>query len=196
MWSLDPFLQGKPLPTARLTARELSRRCAAFPPGEWPHWLADLALPDAQKAHRAIWGLASEPKESLPGLQRWFGERCATPLDKLIADLDHDEFARREDASQQLERLGGLAVAALQRALAGKLELEPRRRIERILARHEARPTTGADEGLQLQRALEVLELVGSAEARAILAMLAERAPTAELAQEARTALERLATLP
>ncbi len=176
MWTMDAFLQGKPLLAPRLTARDLSRRCAALPPGEWPHWWADLALPGGEKAHRAIWGLVSEPRESLPVIRRWVGELCPMPIDKLLADLDHDEFARREAASQQLERLGDLAVPALRRALAGKLEIEPRRRIERILARREVGPASGVDEGLRMLRVLEVLELVASAEARAILTLLVERA--------------------
>ena len=43
-------------------------------------------------------------------------------------------------------------------------------------------------------RAIEALEYIGTAEARAVLHRLAQGAPTARFTQEGRAALERLAT--
>jgi hypothetical protein len=126
-------------------------------------------------------------------MQKWVTELCALPIDRLIADLNHQQFARREAATQKLARLGRLVEPDLRQALAGKPEPEARRRIERLLAQREAGPVGGADEGLRLLRAVEVLEHIASPEARALLTMLARQAPAAEVAQDARAALERLA---
>src|SRR5262249_3838672 len=54
-------------------------------------------------------------------------------LSQLIADLDNDEFAVRDRAQRELERMGEEAAPALRKALAGKPALEARLRIESIL---------------------------------------------------------------
>jgi hypothetical protein len=51
---------------------------------------------------------------------------------------------------------------------------------------------TRSPEELRLQRALRVLELIGTAEAQRLLGAVAERAPDSDLGQEAHLALERL----
>ncbi len=51
-------------------------------------------------------------------------------------------------------------------------------------------------EQLQMLRVMEVLEHIGTAEARQVLAGLAKGAPEARLTQEAKASLERLAKRP
>jgi hypothetical protein len=52
-----------------------------------------------------------------------------------IADLDSDDFRRREGASRELAKLGAAAKPLLRRALKGGPDLEVRRRIGSLLAR-------------------------------------------------------------
>ncbi|HYV39989.1 MAG TPA: sigma-70 family RNA polymerase sigma factor, partial [Gemmataceae bacterium] len=86
-------LTGQPKPTA-LSPKDLDAL-----------W-SDLAA-DASKAEKAIWQLAFAPKQSLPFLK----ERMLVPpapaeqLAKLIADLDSDRYAVRQEAVQALEKL-------------------------------------------------------------------------------------------
>src|SRR5262249_18372006 len=115
----------------------------------------------------------------------------ARGIARLVADLDDDDYKVREKARAELERLDTLAGPALLAALAKGPPLEARGRIEPLLAHLEAR--TPGPEWVRLWRALEVLEQVGTAEARAALAVVAEGAPDAPLTVEAKAALARLA---
>jgi WD40 repeat protein len=107
-----------------------------------------------------------------------------------LADLNSGSFPVRQAAQQELERLGQAVGPALQRALEGKPSAEARAQIERLLRAMRDRPVS-ADERRQL-RAVQVLELVGSAEARAQLGALAKGAPAARLTRQAAAALRRV----
>ncbi|MBI1830664.1 MAG: WD40 repeat domain-containing protein, partial [Planctomycetes bacterium] len=192
MWPIDSFVKGKPV-RARLSAQEWKARLAGAPAATWDRRWADLASPDAAKAYEATWGLIAEPKETVTALQKWIGVMSGEPIDRWIADLDHTEFVRREEANKQLERLGRLAELSLREALNGKLSVEARRRIERLLALREAGLARGIDEGLRLLRAIEVLEYIGTPEARGVLEALAVNAPSRELGREAKASIARLA---
>ena len=109
-------------------------------------------------------------------------------LKRLLADLDSDAFAAREQATRELEKLGELAVPHLRKTLEDRPSLEMRRRIEDILTRQPAID-------LRLLRAIEILEHIGSDDARQLLRTLAQGAPEARLTQEARAALKRLERL-
>jgi hypothetical protein len=65
-----------------------------------------------------------------------------------------------------------------------------------MLALSEVGLGEGPDEGLRLLRAVEVLEHIGTAEARATLALIAKNSPAPEPGENARAALERLAKRP
>jgi WD40 repeat protein len=110
-------------------------------------------------------------------------------VERLIADLDSDDFAKRESASAKLKKLGDSVEAALRRALEGKPGLEQRRRIERLLL-PLLEPGLPA-ERLRLRRALAVLEQIGSPEAVKVLRRLAAGAADAALTREAKAALSR-----
>jgi hypothetical protein len=81
----------------------------------------------------------------------------------------------------------------LRNALAGQLSLESRRRIERVLETHQTQRLHPSPGQRQLVRAIEVLEQVGTPEARRLLAGLAQGAPAATLTRDAQGALDRLA---
>src|SRR5262249_15206505 len=106
----------------------------------------------------------------------------------LVADLDSDDFAVREKAAEQLEKLGEAAQPALQKALAGQPSIEAKRRIQQLLDK-----LPDAPERLQPARALEVLERLDTREARQLVAKLADGAPDAWLTQEAKAVNRRLA---
>jgi HEAT repeat protein len=115
-------------------------------------------------------------------------------IDRLLADLDNNDFAVRSKAAATLEELGEVAESALRKVLREPPSAEVRRQVERLLANLEV-PVPPA-EHLRLLRALTVLEQTGTPEAVAVLEKLSRGAPEARLTREARAALERLAKRP
>ncbi len=156
-------------------------------------WWADLASSDARKAHAAIWALVAAPQQAVPLLRDRLRPVPAVPADKLkqlLADLDSNQFARREAASRQLADLEAMAEPAIHEALKANPSEEQRQRIETLLA---APRLVRSPQKLRGLRAVQVLEQVGVAAARQVLVELANGAPEARLTQEAKAALERLA---
>jgi hypothetical protein len=80
-------------------------------------------------------------------------------------------------------------VPALRDQLTRKPSLEVRKRIELLLARIHG-PVTNPD-WLRAMRAIEVLEAIGTPQARAALEILAQGAPAHRLTQAAGGALKR-----
>jgi hypothetical protein len=105
-----------------------------------------------------------------------------------LADLQSDRFELRRQAEATLEKLGDLTEPALRKALADEPPLEVRQRLERLLAKHFV-PTV---EQLRELRAVELLELIGTSEAREELQALARGVPDARLTSAAKSALSRL----
>jgi hypothetical protein len=161
------------------------------------YWVA-LAGADSEAAADAIGYLASAAtadKQTVPFLRKHL--KAASPpnlkrLGQLIADLDSDEFAVRDKAQKELERIDDDALPALRKALDDKPSLEVRRRIESVLKKTR----TLAPETLQALRAVEVLENAGTPAAQQLLESLAKGVPEAGLTQKAKAALERLAQKP
>jgi hypothetical protein len=156
----------------------------------------DLDGGDSQKAYRLIQGLAAHPAEAAALVQAKLPPvkgkgATAAEIDKLIADLDHDDFDRREQASKALAELGKAAGAVLTKALQGEPSVEKKRRVEELL---EALRAKGPSlEMVRPTRALELLERVGTAEAKQVLEELAKGDPDAPLTQQAKATLKRLA---
>jgi RNA polymerase sigma factor (sigma-70 family) len=148
---------------------------------------------DAGRAHRAVWTLARTPGKSIPLLKdrlRPVKAVARERLDQLIKDLDSEQFAVREKAMAELQKLDELAEPALRRALQSKPTLEQRRRIEPMMAKLEAAIPSG--DALRSLRAVRVLEHAGTPEARRLLRELATGAEGARLTREAAAALTRL----
>jgi hypothetical protein len=164
-------------------------------PAELQGLWADLASDDGVRAYRAMWATVAAAHHVVPFLGQRL--RPVQPADKqrlarLIADLDSDRFAVRDQAAKELERFGELAEPALRQALqVPGVSLELRRRLEPLLAKL-LRPVTDPQQ-LQALRAIEALEHIGTVEARRVLVNLAKGAPEARVTQEANAALERLA---
>jgi RNA polymerase sigma factor (sigma-70 family) len=153
-----------------------------------------LAGPDARAAYTALWQLAADP-EATTAL---FGRELRpvvrvdeSRLASLMADLDSQDFAAREKSTQELGKLGELAEGRLRKTLAARPTLEVRRRVEGLLQKLQG-PIT-SPERLRALRALEVLEQIGTREAKQVLEKIARGAPGARLTEEAKVSLERLA---
>jgi WD40 repeat protein len=112
-------------------------------------------------------------------------------IERLITDLDNEKFVVRVKASSALEHLGPEAGPALRKANLAQNSMETQRRIKILLDRLDL--ATLPQEDVRLVRAVEVLERIGTPEARAFLQDLAGGAPEHRLTLEARAALERLA---
>jgi hypothetical protein len=150
----------------------------------------DLASADASTAFQAIQALAGSPGNAVRLLQEQM-QRQKEPVEvkvlaKLVADLDSDEFARREEATRRLARLSLAAEPALREVMQGALSLEARRRLEQVL-RERAESTL-----LWPSRALETLEQIATPEARQLVQKLVDGALGANLTREAKAALGRM----
>jgi WD40 repeat protein len=144
-------------------------------------WWDDLAAEDAARAYAAVWRMAEVPAEVIVpflGRQLRSNRRVGEEeVRRLVADLDNDVFAVRESASKQLRELGDDAGPALRRALEAGPSAEAKRRLESLVAQLPRGATS--PEKLRRLRAAQVLERVGTKEARGILAELAESAARA-----------------
>src|SRR5579883_563060 len=141
----------------------------------------ELRDTDAAKAHAALWMLVATPNQALSFLKEHLHpEPCvsAERLRQLIADLDADDFARREAASHDLAKLGVEAAPALRKELEANPSLEKRRRVQALLD-GLACQTEMTPDALRQLRAIQVLEQIGSPDARQILTSLAKGAPAA-----------------
>jgi len=156
-------------------------------------WAA-LAAEPAQ-AYRALWEL-SEMDRAVAFLRgKVLPAQPDDRLPKWIADLDNDVFATREKAQQALADQGEAALPELRRSLAANPSAEQRRRIEALMKLAETQPVRteplSATE-LREERAILVLEMAGTAEARQTLQALARGAPGALRTTAAQAALKRV----
>ncbi len=162
----------------------------------WPA----LADDDAGRAYEAMRTLISSPGQAVALLRDEL--RPVTPvrrerLAQLIARLDDDLFAVRQQATRELAELGSLAEPELKNAQASPPSPEVRVRVEYLLDRLTAPDFTSGE--LRMWRALEVLEQIGGLEqfgqpAKDVLRRMAEGAPGHFFTEEAKSGLKRLAS--
>jgi hypothetical protein len=153
----------------------------------------DLAGNDAARAFAAMRKLCASADQTVALIKRRVRPVAAPDpkrLVKLLAELESDQFEPRRQAEAELLELGERAEPALRKALAGDPPLDLRHRLERLLKRSEKGLSA---ELLRDLRALELLELIGSPEARRVIEGLAGGAPSARLTREASRASKRLA---
>ena len=156
------------------------------------YWAA-LAKPEACRGWEAMVAL-----EGAAGTAGWLRRQQIGPkplpaqrLAQMVTDLDSEEFEVREQATRELENHLDVASPDLKEALAGEPSLEVRCRLERLIA--SADKENWGPEMLRALRAIEVLEISGTPEARRVLAGMATGEPRGRLTQEAKASLERLA---
>jgi WD40 repeat protein len=156
----------------------------------------DLASDDAAVAEKAMADLAAQAISTIPELKkrlRPVTEVADGVLTRLIDELDSNDRTVRDRAVRQLEELDELAAQALREA-AKSPSAEVRRQAARLVEKQEKSQLTGGD--ARPLRAVEALELAGSAEARKLLEELARGAADARLTREAAAALSRLKLRP
>ncbi len=155
---------------------------------------AELSGSDGARAYRAIRQLAlAGPHAAVFLKARLKGDKPPDErrIARLIADLDDDQFATREKAFKELEKLGVPAKPALRRTLESEVSAEVRSRVKRLLERLDAPPGSPSTDLVQL-RAVEALEANGTKEALQVLAELSDDSADAQLAREAKLSLARL----
>lgn len=161
------------------------------------HLWEALADRDAAEAHRAAWQLVAVPRQAARLLRTRLKPVESPPpqrIARLVAELDAPQFRVRARASSELEKLGEVAGPTLHTALAGRPSAEVRRRANALL--HKLQVRVLPPERLRQDRAVGVLEQVGTADARQLLRDLARGASGAGLTEAAQAALQRLAQRP
>jgi hypothetical protein len=162
-----------------------------FPEREAKNLWDALDGPDASAAFAAMRQLLARPAPAVALLRQRLRPAPVTDakaLQRLVDELDADDFATREKASKDLEALADRAAPVLRKALAGNPAAETKRRIEHALT--AAAPA--APERRREVRAVEVLERLGTAGARELLESLGGGDKEALLTNEARSAAQRL----
>jgi hypothetical protein len=177
IWDLNRPLSGRPATPARDAAA--AERC----------WKA-LGDPDILEPEPALWGLVHAPQFALPLLKRELRpEPVSARAHQLVAQLNSPMFKEREQAVAELLVLAERAVPTLRAGLETAASLEQRRRIEGLLARLDEPGAILAC--LRELRAIEVLERIGTVEARDLVEVVAGGDPNARLTREARATLAR-----
>jgi WD40 repeat protein len=177
-----------------LGAFSVERLTVATTGADWTAWWADLLQPDAGAAYAGVWRFSEAPQDAVV---QFLGARLKpvkgpdpVALKRWIADLGDEDFKTREAAQKQLADLGTLAKADLLRAVNGHESQEVRHRARELLD-HMPLPIPKG-ESLRTVRAIGLLERIGTAEARKVLAMLASGVSSSPETEEAKVALERL----
>jgi len=154
------------------------------------HWQTLRELP-AQPAWQSMSVLISHPAITIhfmgENLKPRSFERRAS---ELIDDLNHKVFARREQAEKELLSMGKGIEPFLREAAQSNL-LEQSRRAKKLL---EALPEFDLHQ-IRNIRAVEVLERIGSKDAKALIERLAKGPEDDPLAKEARQSIQRFSEL-
>jgi hypothetical protein len=176
VWDVAGLAEG-PLKPVKLTAAQRERF--------WGQLTGEPA-----PASMAMQRLAQDPEGVVPMLRGRLQPVDGKKIARLLADLDDGDFKTRKEAFNGLAVLGRFAEGALRQALAKKPNLETHRRLEELLNKLSDDVVTG--EHLRALRAVEVLEMIDTPEARKVLQALAAGDPAAELTRAAKGALGRL----
>ncbi len=166
------------------------------PAADLDAWFTHLAGSDAKSAFQGMIKLTRSPKQTVKLLDEKIApakkpDTGAKTVKQWIHDLGSAQFAVRTKANAMLQKIGPAVEPELRQALPNVNDIETRRRVEELLDRIALREWTA--EEIMHARAVEVLETIGTQEARATLTRWTTGDPAAILTIEARKAL---ATLP
>jgi WD40 repeat protein len=164
----------------------------ALKPGDLEAWWQALAGNDAARAFAAMGDFVAVSQDAVA----WIKDHVlpAATLDgkralELMKRLDDDRFKVRTQATHELLKLGEQLLPVLDKSLAEDTTAETRRRLEGL--RDKLASTALQGEALRAVRALEILEIIGTPQARQVLRTLAGGAPGALVTTRAQAALRR-----
>lgn len=157
------------------------------------HW-DSLAEQNAATAYDAVLSLVQMQDQSVRFLAKRL-KPVESPskeqLAKWLDDLNSSSFKVRAEAAAKLSALHDVARPALkEKALDSSLSLEVRRRVEELLAPLDTMKYSPAL--MREIRSIEVLERIGSKDARGVLEVLASGGADAIVTVEAKASLDRL----
>jgi WD40 repeat protein len=178
LWDLSGLPPSKTPPPLDLSVREIDT-------------LWEKLAGDAPAAYEALHTLRRAPGQVVPYLRARL-RPVQGDFRPLLADLDSDDYKVRARAAEQLSRFGRVAERAMRRALENRPSLEVRRRLEELLAELGDGPDLVLATPREA-RCVELLERLGSTEAHRVLQTLANGLAEAELTQQAKASLARLA---
>jgi WD40 repeat protein len=170
-----------------LRARRSPRRDASLP-DLWK----DLAAVDPAIGWGAIEELAAKPREAIRLLKEQLKpirKEDAAPLQRRFLELDDRRFDVRQKATEEMKQTPAEWEFVFREALLAQPGLELRRRLEQVRAVSAAGQFSA--ETVRALRGVQVLERIGTAEARSLLKQIAEGLPEARLTQDANDALQR-----
>jgi WD40 repeat protein len=153
-----------------------------------------LAGSSAREAWTAIRELTDRPDTAIALIREHVKPVASPPVPtaeqvaKLIGSLDAPAFAAREAAMKDLKRLGKMVETELRKAMDTTPSPEVKERIEKLLGMIAKPVTPNPTEA----RAVELLERIGTAEAKAELAKLAAGDPASLMTQDAMASWKRL----
>jgi WD40 repeat protein len=148
---------------------------------------------DAKVAYDAILTLVGRPREAVPLLSYYLAAAPSqAQAERLVADLKSSRAAVVEDAQMKLEALGADAVPALREALKKERNRRLRRRLQRVLRRLPTQASPTPKDRLRQLRAIEVLEKIGTPEAREVLRRTLSNTTDGKLREEITRTLQRL----
>jgi WD40 repeat protein len=162
---------------------------------EWDDLWVRLVGEDAEVAFLAQRILAGQGDATVAALRKRLEPVTGKPpttaeVERLIRQLDDEEFAVRRQAFDTLASEGKLVEDYLRKALLGKPSAELKRRVHELIARM-GRPGVSGDQ-LRGVRALEVLEWIGTAQARRMVQELSRGRSDSPLTRDAVATLERM----
>jgi WD domain, G-beta repeat len=147
-----------------------------------------LADADAAEAFKAVCELIARPTEAVALAEEGWRQSphaTAKQMQDWLKDLNSDQFLVRKNATGELERFVTGHEDLLRKALEKAESLEIRQRLQNILGRPNP-------ERLRRTRMLEILEQIGTSQARRLLQVLANQAQDSILSREAAAGLKRL----
>jgi WD40 repeat protein len=146
-----------------------------------------LGYPQAAVAYEAIRMLTEQPESAVAFLAEHLKPQPADTqrIGELLAALADPAANVRDDAENELLIIGSQAKPLLREKLAENPPDEVRRRVERLLTELDI-PLIHSPVDLRHQRALQVLERIGSAESLALLKRVADQPPIAADNQDGR----------
>jgi WD40 repeat protein len=160
------------------------------------HW-ESLRGKNAEEAYRSKWALVGDPTKTVEFLCAQLPSTTPISAEQIkswISDLDSSQYSVRERAQRELQNQFDQTEESLRKTLAGSVSAEARNRINRIIDVNFA--AIPQPDQLRDMRAIEVLEQIGTPEARDLLRRLAPSAVATRTSRDAAQSLKRLEARP